>query len=259
MRIPDEARFAVGTLTRVPVPPPARVNAGVAGRGLALAPVVGAGIGLLSGLPLLIAGSDAAPAPALLSAAMAVALGAWLTRGLHWDGLADMADGLGSTAPPERAREIMRRSDIGPVGVLTLVFTVLIQVASLGSLPSGLPALAAWVISLAFSRWALALSCGPWFVAARSDGLGALVVGAVTPARLVVASAMTAAVALAAAVVGPVPLPLTLCACPLAALAAAAGVGQVARRRLGGSTGDVLGASTVLATTAVLLTLALGQ
>ena len=57
----------------------------------------------------------------LLGAVTGVAALAVLTRGLHLDGLADVADGLGSGRPPEQAREVMKRSDIGPFGVVTLL------------------------------------------------------------------------------------------------------------------------------------------
>ena len=130
----DPLRFAVGTFTRMPVPPPTEVDRTVAGRGVALAPAIGAALGLVSGALLLVTGVDLIAR--LLSATLVVALAAWITRGLHWDGLADVADGLGSGAPPEQAREIMRRSDIGPFGVLALGFTIALQVlASRSSLP----------------------------------------------------------------------------------------------------------------------------
>ena len=146
MTADDPVRFAVGTFTRLPVPPPTEVDATVAGRGLALAPAVGALIGLVSGALLLVTGVDLVAR--LLSATLVVALAAWITRGLHWDGLADVADGLGSAAPPERAREIMRRSDIGPFGGLALGFTIALQVLSIAQLPAGAPALAAWVLAV---------------------------------------------------------------------------------------------------------------
>ena len=56
---------------------------------------------------------------------------ALLTRGLHLDGLADLADGLGSGQPAATALDIMRRSDIGPFGTVTLVLVLLTQVAAL--------------------------------------------------------------------------------------------------------------------------------
>ena len=59
------------------------------------------------------------------------AVPAALTRGLHLDGLADTADGLGSAKPAEDALRIMKQSDIGPFGVITLLFVLLAQVAVL--------------------------------------------------------------------------------------------------------------------------------
>ena len=251
----DPIRFAVGTFTRLPVPPPTEVDPTVAGRGLAIAPVVGAAIGLVSGALLLVTGVDLVAR--LLSATLVVALAAWITRGLHWDGLADVADGLGSGAPPERAREIMRRSDIGPFGVLALGFTIALQVLSIAQLPAGAPALAAWVLAVALGRLAVAVACGPWGRASRADGLGAMVIGSVTPARTVVAGTLAAVVAWVAAATGPLPWATALLWGPLAAVGVALGLGWLAQRRFGGSSGDVLGATAELATLAVLLILAL--
>ena len=251
----DPIRFAVGTFTRLPVPPPTEVDASVAGRGVALAPLVGAGIGMVSGALLLVTGVDLVAR--LLSATLVVALAAWITRGLHWDGLADVADGLGSAAPPERAREIMRRSDIGPFGVLVLGFTIALQVLCLAQLPAGAPTLAAWVLAVALGRLAVGVACGPWVHPARAEGLGAMVIGSVTPARLVIAGALAAAVAVSATRGGPLPWSAALLWGPIAAVGVALGLGWLAQRRFGGSTGDVLGATAELATVAVLLVLAL--
>jgi adenosylcobinamide-GDP ribazoletransferase len=251
----DPVRFAVGTFTRLRVPPPAGVDSTVAGRGLALAPLVGAAIGLVSGALLLVTGVDLVAR--LLSATLVVALAAWITRGLHWDGLADVADGLGSGAPPEQAREIMRRSDIGPFGVLALGFTIALQALSVAQLPAGAPALSAWVLAVALGRLAVAVACGPWGRASRADGLGATVIGSVTPARTVIAGALSAAVAGIAAATGPLPWATALLWGPLAAVGVAFGLGRLAQRRFGGSSGDVLGATAELATLAVLLILAL--
>lgn len=251
----DEVRFAVGTFTRVPVEPPATLDPGVAGRGLALGPVVGAGLGLVSGLPLLITGADLVAR--LLSATLVVALAAWLTRGLHWDGLADVADGLGSAAPPERTREIMRRPDIGPFGVLALVFTIALQVLSIAQLPAGAPAMAGWILAVTLGRFSVALACGPWSRPARPDGLGALVVGAVTPRRLGVAAVLASVVAVVQVASGLLPWAVGLVWAPLAAILVTGAIARVAARRIGGTTGDVLGATAELATTAALLTMAL--
>ncbi|MYR56245.1 adenosylcobinamide-GDP ribazoletransferase, partial [Streptomyces sp. SID625] len=67
----------------------------------------------------------------LLAAVVTAAVPAVLTRGLHLDGLADTADGLGSGKPAADALRIMKQSDIGPFGVITLLFVLLAQVAAL--------------------------------------------------------------------------------------------------------------------------------
>lgn len=251
----DPVRFTIGTFTRLPVPPPSEVTAAVAGRGLALAPVAGAAVGLASGALLLVTGVDLMAR--LLSATLVVALAAWITRGLHWDGLADVADGLGSAASPQGAHAVMRRSDIGPFGVLALVFTIALQVLSLAQLPAGAPALAAWVLAVTLGRLAVAAASGPWVHPARADGLGAMVIGSVTPARLVIAGILAAVVATVAATAGPLPWSAALLWGPLAAIGVALGLASLARRRFDGSTGDVLGATAEAATLAVLLVLAL--
>ena len=253
--IPDEVRFAVGTLTRVPVPAPDRVDRSVAGRGLALGPVVGAAIGLVSGLPLVLMGPDLLTR--LLSATLTVAAAAWLTRGLHWDGLADLADGLGSRAEPARAREIMRRSDIGPFGVLTVGFVLAVQVLALSLLPSGPPALAGWIAAATVGRVAIALGASPWVRPARADGLGSMVIGSVTVPRLATAAGLALGVLALATALGPLPAGRVLLWAPLAAAVSAIAVTRAAAHRLGGSTGDVLGATCELATAAALLALVL--
>ncbi len=158
---------------------------------------------------------------------------------------------------PERAREIMGRSDIGPFGVLALGFTIALQVLSIAQLPAGAPALAAWVLAVTLGRLAVAVACGPWVHPARADGLGAMVIGSVTPARLVLAGALAAAVSVSAAWGGPLPWSAALLWSPLAAIGVALALAWLARRRFGGSSGDVLGATAEAATLAVLLVLAL--
>src|SRR5579859_4119934 len=123
-------------------------------------------------------------AGALPAATVAVAVLALLTRGLHLDGLADLADGLGSGKPAEQALEIMRRSDIGPMGVVTIVLALLIQVAALARATSisrwhGAAAVLAAVLA---GRLAMTWACREGVPAARPGGLGAMVAGTVRPA-----------------------------------------------------------------------------
>ncbi len=251
----DELRFAIGTYTRLPVAPPRTLDPPTAGRGLALGPMVGAGLGLISGLPLLL--GDGTGLRQLLVATLAIALAAWFTRALHWDGLADLADGLGSRLDQERARAIMRQSDIGPFGVVTLILTVALQVIALAMLPAGPPALAGWILAVTLGRFAIAIACGPWSRPARPDGLGALVAGSVSARRLGFALVLVAVVAFVEMANGYIPWLVGLGIAPASAIVTTVLVGRVADRRVGGITGDVLGATAELSTTAALLALAL--
>ncbi|WP_188192937.1 adenosylcobinamide-GDP ribazoletransferase [Nonomuraea sp. SYSU D8015] len=169
MRLLDGVRFAVGTLSVFPVRG-GRVDREVAGQAMILAPAVGVVLGAVAGLPLFL------PVPALLGAALSLGLLAVLTRGLHLDGLADLADGLGSGKPAEQALAIMKKSDIGPFGVMALVFTLLVQAAALAE-----AGFAALVTACLAGRLMLTWACRARVPAARPDGLGAMVAGTVRP------------------------------------------------------------------------------
>lgn len=194
----------------------------------------------------------------LLAAALAVGVLALLTGGLHLDGLADTADGLGSRRPRDEALAIMRRSDIGPFGVAALLFTVLVQVTALATVAPGWPDAAALAVAAVTGRTAVVLATGPGSPAARPDGFGALVAGATTTRARLAAAVMLLAVTAAAAGAawGAYPA-LRAVIAVLAGLCAGELLRRLARRRLGGMTGDVFGALIELATATVLLSLAL--
>lgn len=177
----DGLRFAFGTLTALPVRV-TRWDREAARGGMLSAPVVGLVVGgCAAGLGLLLLYLGAST---LLAAVASAAVPAVLTRGLHLDGLADTADGLGSGKPAEDALRIMKQSDIGPFGVLTLVLVLLAQVAALTQLYDtswALGAVAA-VVSAATARLALTLAARAGVPAARPEGLGAAVAG-VVPVR----------------------------------------------------------------------------
>ncbi|MFI9551304.1 adenosylcobinamide-GDP ribazoletransferase [Nonomuraea endophytica] len=258
----DGLRFAIGTLSVFPVRV-SRVDREVAGRAMALAPLAGLALGVVAAVPLLL--PLVSPGPPLLASALSLGLLAVLTRGLHLDGLADLADGLGSGKPAPQALDIMKKSDIGPFGVLTLVFTLLIQAAALSDLPAWLGA-ASLVTACATGRLALTWACRAGVPAARPDGLGAMVAATVRPAARWTTTLATLALALALAAglrVSPgaghgwLPVAVVLPLAVVAGLAAAMTLLGHARRRLGGITGDVLGALVETATTAALVTCAL--
>ncbi|MFD8479648.1 adenosylcobinamide-GDP ribazoletransferase [Kitasatospora sp. NPDC059673] len=245
--MPAGLRFAFGTLTvfRVRVHRWDRAAGGVA---MVLAPVVGVVVGVLAGA---VGALVAWRGGAWLGAVAVVAVGAVVTRGLHLDGVADVADGLGSGKPAEDALRIMKQSDIGPFGVLTLILLMLTQITALAGqfgISPGRGALAAAVAATA-GRVALAWGCLRSVPAARPGGLGAMVAGTVRPVAAVAVTLLVAAAATAlrwqcgvAVVLGPV---------------VAAGLLRRCVRRFGGVTGDVLGALVETSATATLVALAL--
>ncbi|MGI5270629.1 adenosylcobinamide-GDP ribazoletransferase [Nonomuraea sp. CA-218870] len=243
----DGLRFALGTLSVFPVRV-TRVDRVVAGRAMALAPAVGLALGAVAALPLLL------PGPPLLGAALALGLLAVLTRGLHLDGLADLADGLGSGKPAAQALDIMKKSDIGPFGVTAILFTVLVQAAALTE--TGAIGL---VTACVAGRLTLAWACRPAVPAARPDGLGATVAGTVRTrtALLVTVAALVVTAALPLRPGVPVRELVAPPVALLAGLAAASFLLVRARRRLGGITGDVLGALVETAAAAALVVYAL--
>jgi adenosylcobinamide-GDP ribazoletransferase len=193
----------------------------------------------------------------LVGAVLAVAVLALLTRGLHLDGLADTADGLGPLRDRERALQVMHQGDVGPFGVATLVLTLLLQVSCVAALLSAdggwLPVWAAVLIGrLAMMRTGL-----PGVAVAPGSSLGRAVAGTVSPtwwagAVLVCAGLLVGGALLVADPAGA----LELLAAAGVGLLAAEGVHRRAAARLGGTTGDVMGAMGEVATTVHLLTAA---
>jgi adenosylcobinamide-GDP ribazoletransferase len=238
------ARLAITTFTVLPLRP-GPVDRAAAARAMSLAAAVGAALGaVLAGALLAL---DAAGAPPLVAGAVTVALGALLTRGLHLDGLADTADALGSYRSGAAALDIMKKPDVGPFGVAALVLALLVQAAALAALPARpwTATLAAVVTATAAGRLAATWACRRGVPAARPEGLGALVAGTVGPVALAVATAAVVAVAVVAVPGRPWQGP----AAAVTAIAAALMLTRHVVHRLGGITGDVLGAAIEVTTT----------
>ncbi|MFD5455639.1 adenosylcobinamide-GDP ribazoletransferase [Streptomyces olivaceus] len=255
--LPHGLRFAFGTLTVIPVRV-TRWDREAARGGMLCAPVVGLVVGAgaaVTGLLLLFLGAGS-----LLASVAVAAVPAVLTRGLHLDGLADTADGLGSGKPAEDALRVMKQSDIGPFGVLTLVFTLFAQVAALAQTydDSWARGTVAAVVSAVAARLALTLAARSGVPAARPEGLGAAVAG-VVPAggALGTAAAVTLAGAAAGAYLGAYDVLRTALAV-VCAVAAAEVLLRRCVRRFGGVTGDVFGGVAETAATTALVVLALG-
>ncbi|MFF5482271.1 adenosylcobinamide-GDP ribazoletransferase [Streptomyces sp. NPDC012935] len=250
-------RFAFGTLSALPVRV-SRWDREAARGGMLCAPLVGVVLGCgAAAVALLLMFLGAGP---LLAAVAGAAVPAVLTRGLHLDGLADTADGLGSGKPAEDALRIMKQSDIGPFGVITLVFVLLAQVAVLAQLydDSWARGALATVVAAVAARLALTLAARTGVPAARPEGLGAAVAG-VVPVRgaVALALAVTGVAAAAGALFGADDIARTAVAV-LAALAAAELLLRHCTRRFGGVTGDVFGGLAETAATTALVVLSLG-
>lgn len=233
-------RIAAAFLTRVPTAAGA-VQPHELGAAAACFPLVGFGIG---GLSYLVWQLSAASLGRTLSALLVVALCALISGGLHLDGLADFFDALGGgRGDRQRMLEIMRDPRIGAHGASALVLLLVGKVVALAEQPE--------------PRLALALVCAPaasrmlavWLLyglpPARNDGLGQSMAEQVRLRHALIASAC---VGLGGLWFGGRAMP---------ALAASAGVaflfGVLARRRLGGVTGDVCGAVIELAELTFLL------
>jgi adenosylcobinamide-GDP ribazoletransferase len=255
----EALRAAVGLFTVIPVGVTPPIGRPEAARAIRWLPVTGLLVALpAAGIVLAVDAGGHGGARRLLGAALAVAVLALLTGGLHLDGLADTADGLGSRRPASEALAIMRRSDIGPFGVAVLVLVILMQVTALAALAPGRVGAAGLVTAAVTARVAVVLATGPGSPAARPEGFGALV-AASTSARLRFSEAvlLLLAAAAAGAGLGGQALAWRFAAAALAGLAAGDLLRRAARRSLGGLTGDVFGALIEVSATAVLVVLAL--
>ncbi|KIA62071.1 adenosylcobinamide-GDP ribazoletransferase [Nocardia vulneris] len=232
-------RLAVSWLTVLPVRGPETVDRVVAGRAIALAPLVGVLLG--AGVAGLLWVLDRVGAGSGLAGLVVVGALALITRGMHLDGLADTMDGLGSYGSPERARQIMKSGGAGPFGVAALVFSIGVQAFSFAALAEA-ERWSAVVLAVAVGRVAVVLACRKGIEAAPDTGFGALVAGTQRP--LTVAAWSVAALAAA-----PFATPDHRWLGPLAVLIALAATVLLVRhtvRRFAGLSGDTLGATVEL-------------
>ncbi len=228
-QFPADLRLATAFLTRLPVAPEA-VSAVDVTRCLRCFPLVAAGIGLAIGaLVWLLIGLGLPP---LAAAAMGLMAQLLLTGALHEDGLADIADGFGGGMDRPRKLEIMRDSRVGTYGAAALTLSLLARASLIAALPGPWLPLGLMLVE-ALSRLPIpVLMCA--LPKARRDGLGASMEP--VPGLVLFQAALWAF------------LPLLLLpqrwqgsVLILACLGSAAAMALLAKRQIGGFTGDVLG------------------
>lgn len=243
---------AISFLTRVPISRNLIFEARDVGRAALVFPLVGAFLGALQALFLkwldfggFVLNSSL---KSVLAAILLVVAGAFLTGALHFDGLADMADGFGGGRDKESALRIMRDSVIGTYGAAALILLIALKVTATAALiESG----AAWkilILAPAFGRWAT-VPLGKFMPYARaSGGLGASVTDFVGWTELVGASFIMVILVFAlldwraALTCWSVVIFLTLLNA------------RMCRKKIGGVTGDTMGANTEICEAAILLT-----
>jgi adenosylcobinamide-GDP ribazoletransferase len=256
-----DLKVALALLTRLPMGPRGDAEAPDIARAGRVMPIAGALIGLVGAAAFWL--SDGLGLPPLVSGLVAVAATILFTGALHEDGLADTADGLGAATEPARRLEIMRDSRTGAYGALALILSVGLRAAALAAIAaSGAGAgaeagagavaggVAGGVAAALISAHALARALPPavmaWAPLARSDGLAAGA-GRPEPAQAWFALGLGALIALLLLDLG------TAVAAMAAAGLAAGALVLLARARIGGYTGDVLGAIEQIGEVAVLL------
>lgn len=230
---------ALSLLTRVPVRSSA--DGAALARAVPWFPVVGAGIGAV------VAGAYVGLVqilPPLLAAALAVVAGAALTGAFHEDGLGDVADAFAGGWTKERRLEILDDPRLGTFGVLAVSGALLVRVSAVATLDAW-SAVALLPAAHCMSRTA-AIVLMRRMPLATPDGVGAGYAASLTKNQEAAAILVTCPIVGGLMNVWALPA-LVLCA------GAALGMGTLARRKIGGISGDVLGATQQVAELAVLI------
>lgn len=241
-RVRDDLHAAAALLTRLPLP-----SAPIRGARAAWAyPVIGAGTGLIAGLAGILAIWGGLPPP--LAALISVTVQIKLTGAMHEDGVADTVDGFWGGWTRERRLEIMKDSSLGSYGAIALILTLAARWSALWLMfdADAEWALTAMVVAGAMSR--AAMPALMWILPhARGTGLSH---GTGRPSARGAASGAGIAAACALVLAGWAALPALIWAAVVTG-----GMAIVARQKIGGQTGDTLGAVQQFVEIAVLMSL----
>jgi adenosylcobinamide-GDP ribazoletransferase len=243
-------RLATGTLTVIPSGPIPEIDRPMAARAMMVAPLAVVPLAVVAAAVSWV--TSAAGLPELVVGLLVVGTLALGSRGMHLDGLADTVDGLGSGWDRNRALQIMARGNTGPMGAVALMIMIGLQAASIGRIVVDLPSAIFLGAVICGSRCALALTCRRGVPAAKNQGLGVAVAGSVP---LIAAFLVWLAVAVVLGV-GQTLIGGSYATGAIAAVVAALGVLLLVWRcvhRLGGVTGDVMGAGIEVALTIMLV------
>lgn len=236
---------AITWLTVLPLPhrDTGRVDRGLGGAVMAAVPVVGALLGVVTAA--LGWGLSYTRLPHLLIGVVLVAGLALITRGMHVDGLADTVDGLGCYGPPERVAAVMRSGGVGPFGAAAVTAVMIVDTVGFGAL---IDRSEWWSLGLAVvvGRVAAVLAAARPAVPAHADGFGALVIGTQRTSALVWAVVVVVAAACAGFTGDATGFDTVVAIRGVLVMVVIGAMTLLLRRhcdrRMGGLSGDVLGA-----------------
>ena len=241
-RLVNDLHLAAVFSTRLPWPVLREYSNEAFSRSLWAFPLVGAGIGLLAGL---VFWGTSLLFPAFPAAFITLGVMLLVTGALHEDGLADVADGFGTSGDTERRLAAMRDSRLGTYGVIAVVLSLGLRGSCIAYLVGGPEALLALVAASCGSRSIFStMLC--WLPPARPDGLGA----SMKRSSMVMAAVMlVVGAAVVVVCLGPVRGILALSMIMVLVVL----LGMLALRKIGGQTGDVLGCTQQISEIAILL------
>lgn len=227
--------IALQFLTSIPIRVRGKISDRELARSILYFPLVGL---LLGGVLALIYLLLRAFLPHLVVCCLLIVSEILFTKALHLDGLADTIDGLSASKDREEVLAIMRQGRVGAFGVVGLVMIILAKLTLLYSLPSPY-ILGALILMATYGRWSLVFSAYFYPYARKKGGIGRPFVNLIEPKELIVATIITFGVSLIFARWATAILFLI-------SIAGLVALNSFLKKRIGGVTGDTLGAGCEL-------------